>query len=64
MSRLYKKYKKVHHQHSDSEPEVDTIEIYVDKHYNVNRQFFIWIQFNHNMKLCEMTLSHTCLGIP
>ena len=40
------------YQWSDSEPEVDTVGIYVENHYNVNRSFFIWIRFD-NVKLGE-----------
>ena len=40
------------YQWSDSEPVVDTVGIYVENHYNVNREFFIWIRFD-NMKLGE-----------
>ena len=48
----------VHHQRSDSEPGVDTVGIYVENHYNVNREFFIWIRFD-NMKLGEQgSLAH------
>ena len=40
------------HQWSDSEPEVDTVGIYVENHFNRNREFVIWIRFD-NMKLGE-----------
>ena len=40
------------YQWSDSEPEVDTVGIYVASLYNMNREFVIWIQFD-NMKLGE-----------
>ena len=40
----------VHHQRSDSEPEVDTIGIYVENHWGLNSEFVIWIQ-SDNRKL-------------
>ena len=36
----------------DSEPEVDTVGIYVENHHGRCREFFIWIRFD-NMKLSE-----------
>ena len=40
------------HMWSDSKPGVDTVGIYVENHYGWNRDFFIWVQFDH-MKLIE-----------
>ena len=40
------------YQRYDSEPGVDTIGIYVENHHGMNREFFIWIRFDH-MKLGE-----------
>ena len=34
----------LHHLWSDSEPEVDTVGIYVENHLGRCREFFIWIQ--------------------
>ena len=35
------------HVHSEWEPEMDTIEIYVEHLYTKNRELFIWIQLDH-----------------
>ena len=40
------------YQWSDSEPGVDMVGIYVENHYNKNRECLIWIRFD-NMKLGE-----------
>ena len=40
------------HVHSELEPEVDTIGIYVENHEGVNQEWFIWIR-SDNRKLGE-----------
>ena len=34
------------HVHSELEPVVDTVGIYVENHEGMNREFFIWIRFD------------------
>ena len=34
------------HQRLDSEHGVDTVGIYVENHYSMNREFFIWMEFD------------------
>ena len=40
------------HLRLDSKPGVDTVGIYVENHYNENRELFIWIQFD-NLNISE-----------
>ena len=37
-----------HHLWCHSEPGVDTLGIYVENHHGSDREFFIWILFDHN----------------